>query len=62
MGWAAYFFILGLAVGSFLNLCIHRLPRRASIVFPGSRCPACDHPIRFYDNVPLLSFALLEGR
>lgn len=55
-------FILGTAIGSFLNVCIYRLPRNASVVFPGSRCPLCACPIRWHDNVPLLSFVLLRGR
>lgn len=55
-------FLLGTMVGSFLNVCIHRLPKDESIVFPGSRCPACQTPIRPWDNIPLVSFALLRGR
>jgi leader peptidase (prepilin peptidase)/N-methyltransferase len=55
-------FVFGLIVGSFANVCIYRLPRRESIVWPGSRCPHCQAPIRWYDNIPLLSFALLRGR
>ncbi|MBP1597807.1 MAG: Type 4 prepilin-like protein leader peptide processing enzyme [Acidobacteria bacterium] len=54
--------ILGLMVGSFLNVVIHRLPKGESLVFPGSRCPACQTPIRPWDNIPLVSFALLRGR
>ncbi len=54
--------LFGLAFGSFLNVCIARLPRHESIVSPGSHCPRCAHPIRWYDNVPLLSYALLGGR
>ena len=53
---------LGLAVGSFLNVCIHRLPRRASIMRPRSRCPQCDYELRWYDNIPVVSYALLRGR
>lgn len=49
-------------IGSFLNVVIHRYPREESIVFPPSHCPACDAPIRWFDNVPLLSFAILLGR
>jgi leader peptidase (prepilin peptidase)/N-methyltransferase len=59
---AAAAFLAGLALGSFLNVCIYRLPQHRSVVFPGSACPACQHPIRFYDNIPLLSWALLRGR
>ena len=53
---------LGLVFGSFLNVVIYRLPRGESVVFPGSRCPACAAPIRGYDNVPILSFLWLRGR
>jgi leader peptidase (prepilin peptidase)/N-methyltransferase len=60
----AYVFIalFGLVLGSFLNVCIHRLPRQESIVFPGSHCPRCHHRIRWYDNIPLLSYLILRGR
>ncbi len=54
--------LLGLAVGSFLNVVIHRLPRAESVVFPGSHCPACGAPLHWFDNVPLLSYILLRGR
>ena len=54
--------ILGALTGSFLNVCIYRLPRKESIVFPGSHCPACQHPIRFYDNIPVLSYLILKGK
>lgn len=54
--------IVGLMVGSFLNVVIHRLPKGESVVFPGSHCPACQTPIRPWDNIPLVSFALLGGR
>ena len=53
---------LGAVVGSFLNVCIHRLPRGASIVRPRSSCPACSDPIRWYDNIPILSWLWLQGR
>ncbi|MDI9570431.1 MAG: prepilin peptidase [Pseudomonadota bacterium] len=52
----------GGAVGSFLNVCIHRLPAGGSLLAPPSSCPACGHAIRVYDNIPLLSYALLKGR
>jgi leader peptidase (prepilin peptidase)/N-methyltransferase len=55
-------FALGLAFGSFLNVCIYRLPRGMSVVTPGSACPQCKDPIRFYDNVPILSWLILRGR
>ncbi|ATX82638.1 type 4 prepilin peptidase 1 Aspartic peptidase, MEROPS family A24A [Mariprofundus ferrinatatus] len=54
--------ILGLIFGSFANVCVHRIPRRESIAFPASHCPACKHPIAFRDNVPLVSWILLKGR
>ena len=55
-------FALGLAVGSFLNVVIHRLPRGESIVKPRSHCPSCQAPIAAWDNVPLLSYLWLRGR
>lgn len=55
-------FIFGLIIGSFLNVVIHRVPRGMSVVSPGSHCPSCDAPVRAFDNIPLLSYALLGGR
>ncbi len=55
-------FVFGALLGSFLNVCAYRLPRGESIIFPGSRCPSCLTPIRWYDNIPLLSYLLLRGR
>jgi leader peptidase (prepilin peptidase)/N-methyltransferase len=55
-------FFFGLLFGSFLNVCIARLPRGESIVKPRSRCPHCGHAIRWYDNIPVLSWILLRGR
>jgi leader peptidase (prepilin peptidase)/N-methyltransferase len=55
-------FALGACVGSFLNVCIHRIPADESVVHPGSRCPECRTPIAWYDNVPLLSWMLLGAR
>jgi len=60
--YEALAFILGLIFGSFLNVCIARLPKHESVVTPRSRCPQCGAPIRWYDNIPLLSFLLLRGR
>ena len=57
-----YAFAIGAIVGSFLNVVIHRYPREESIVFPGSHCPQCDAAIRWYDNIPVLSFLVLRGR
>ena len=53
---------LGLAVGSFLTVCMHRLPRGESVVTPGSHCPACARPLRWRDNVPLLGYLRRRGR
>jgi leader peptidase (prepilin peptidase)/N-methyltransferase len=54
--------LLGLAVGSFLNVCIHRLPRQQSLTHPRSRCPGCGYQLRWYDNIPVVSYALLLGK
>ena len=54
--------LFGLLIGSFLNVVIWRVPRKESIVSPPSHCPACDTPIRPYDNVPVVSWLLLRGR
>jgi leader peptidase (prepilin peptidase) / N-methyltransferase len=55
-------FVLGLVFGSFLNVCIYRLPRGLSVVTPRSACPHCEKPIPFYDNIPVLSWIVLRGR
>ena len=55
-------FIFGAVVGSFLNVCICRLPRDESIVFPPSHCPNCDFKIPFYDNIPIFSYLVLRGK
>jgi leader peptidase (prepilin peptidase)/N-methyltransferase len=59
---AAAIFVLGLAFGSFLNVCIYRLPLGLSVVTPRSACPKCKQPIPLYDNVPVLSWLILRGR
>ena len=58
----AYAFVLGAVVGSFLNVVIHRVPRRRSIVRPASACPACGAAIAWYDNLPIVSWIVLRGR
>lgn len=58
----ALVFLIGCSVGSFLNVCAYRLPYERSIFWPGSHCGHCFQPIRWYDNVPLLSYWLLHGR
>ncbi len=55
-------FIFGAAVGSFLNVVIHRVPREQSIVFPNSACPECGNAIKAYDNIPILSWLILRGK
>jgi leader peptidase (prepilin peptidase) / N-methyltransferase len=62
VGFAALALAPGLALGSFLNVVAARLPLKRSLVSPGSACMACGHEIAWYDNVPLLSYALLRGR
>jgi len=55
-------FLFGALIGSFLNVCICRMPKNESIVFPPSHCTRCDYVIRWYDNIPILSYALLRGK
>ena len=59
---ASSIFLFGLAFGSFLNVCIYRLPLGLSVVSPRSACPKCKKPIAFYDNIPVLSWMILRGR
>jgi len=60
--FASAIFLLGLAFGSFLNVCIYRLPLGLSVVKPRSLCPGCQRPIAFFDNIPVLSWLILGGR
>ncbi|MBM3254862.1 MAG: prepilin peptidase [Candidatus Omnitrophica bacterium] len=57
-----FVFIFGSLIGSFLNVCIHRLPLGESVINPPSHCPKCDKPIPWQDNIPLLSYLFLRGR
>ena len=57
-----FFFLFGIVIGSFLNVCISRIPEGLSIVSPGSRCPRCLKPIKPYDNIPVFGWLLLRGR
>jgi len=57
-----FFTALGAIVGSFLNVCIYRIPAGKSIIRPSSHCPGCKHPVRFYDNIPILSYLILGGK
>jgi len=59
---ASTFFIFGLILGSFFNVCIWRIPRKESIVKPPSHCPSCNIVIKWYDNIPVFSFLILKGR
>lgn len=65
-GWDHLFlfsaFVFGAVIGSFLNVCIARLPKAESLIWPRSYCPACKTPIPYYDNIPLLSYVSLQGR
>src|SRR6266852_8589644 len=56
------FFSFGLVFGSFLNVCIYRMPRELSVVSPRSACPSCGTPIAAYDNIPVLSWIILRGK
>ena len=60
--FAAIAFVPGLALGSFLNVVAARVPLRRSVVHPGSACMVCETPLAWYDNVPIVSWALLRGR
>jgi len=64
--WYSFFTILsvawGAAIGSFLNVCIYRIPEDISVIKPDSRCPKCEHPIKWRHNIPVLSYFLLRGK
>lgn len=60
--WAALFFVFGSMVGSFLNVCIYRLPRNISVVHPPSHCPQCNYQIPFYLNIPIVTWLVLAGK
>ena len=60
--YAIFTFLIGLAIGSFLNVCIFRLPRRVSVVTPGSSCPSCGHRLSWKENIPLFSYLLQKTR
>jgi len=57
-----FIFLFGVIIGSFLNVCIYRIPEGISIVTPGSFCPRCKHPLSWRDNIPLFSYIFLRGR
>jgi len=57
-----FFFLFGIVIGSFLNVCITRIPEEMSIISPGSRCPKCGTPIKAYDNVPVFAWLWLRGK
>lgn len=60
--FSLFAFAFGAVVGSFLNVCICRMPKDESVVFPPSHCTRCDYHIRWYDNIPILSYLLLRGK
>ena len=60
--YALFAFVFGMVVGSFLNVCICRMPKDQSVVTPPSHCPHCSYQIRWYDNIPLVSYLLLRGK
>lgn len=60
--WTVAYFVLGTVVGSFLNVCIHRMPRGESLVHPGSRCPSCGSAIAWHHNLPIVAWLWLRGR
>lgn len=59
---SCFAFVFGAVVGSFLNVCIFRMPKSESVVFPPSHCTRCDYVIRWYDNIPMLSYLFLRGK
>ncbi len=59
---ASFSFLFGLVIGSFLNVLIYRLPKNISLIKPGSHCPTCGMPIKFYDNIPIVSYLILKGK
>jgi leader peptidase (prepilin peptidase)/N-methyltransferase len=62
LSWFLIAGVFGALIGSFLNVCIYRLPRYESVAWPGSHCPKCSHPLAWYDNIPLMSYLILAGR
>jgi leader peptidase (prepilin peptidase) / N-methyltransferase len=62
ISYGVFAFILGAVVGSFLNVCIYRLPKGESVAYPPSHCGNCDYVIRWYDNIPILSYLVLRGK
>lgn len=59
---SVFIFLVGACVGSFLNVCIYRIPLDQSVAFPRSHCPGCKKPIAWYDNIPILSYFILRGK
>jgi leader peptidase (prepilin peptidase)/N-methyltransferase len=57
-----FIFVFGTIIGSFLNVVIYRIPKGESIIFPNSKCPKCGYFINWYDNIPIVSWLLLNGK
>ncbi|NPA95030.1 MAG: prepilin peptidase [Thermodesulfobacteria bacterium] len=57
-----FIFLVGLCVGSFLNVCISRIPAKESVVYPASRCPRCGHTLAWWENIPIVSYIFLKGK
>ena len=57
-----YIFLVGIIIGSFMNVCVYRIPRKESIAFPPSHCPKCNKKIKGYDLIPVVSYVLLGGK
>jgi leader peptidase (prepilin peptidase)/N-methyltransferase len=62
IAWTIIFGLLGLTVGSFLNVCIDRLPAKKSLAYPPSHCDTCQHPLKLWDNIPVFSYLWLHGK
>jgi leader peptidase (prepilin peptidase)/N-methyltransferase len=60
--WFVFVFLLGISVGSFINVCVARLPYEKAIIWPRSRCSSCVQPVRWFDNIPIVSYLVLGGR
>lgn len=60
--WIGILMIMGMIIGSFLNVCIYRIPKKESIIYPSSHCTTCHHPLKAYDLIPIISYVFLGGK